>query len=171
MDRNRTMAGSARVLSVSFLLVAAGLFTSCSSSGDTSGMPGMQPGAMNDHGYMGHPAAMAADMALPAFATAVPMVEEAYAFAVEHPEVLTYLPCSCGCEAMGHMSNWNCYVKSVDATGAVVYDQHGSGCNVCVDITLDAKSMWQRGSPLSEIREAIDAEYQPTMDTEIPPAA
>jgi hypothetical protein len=41
---------------------------------------------------------------------------------------------------------------------------------VCIDITLDAKSMWQRGSPLSEIREYIDQTYPATMDTELPPA-
>jgi hypothetical protein len=171
MDRNRTKVGSARVLGVSLFLVAAGLFTSCSSGGGGgSSMPGMEPGAMNDHGYMGHPAAMAADWTLPDYATAVPKVEEAYAFAVEHPELLTYLPCACGCEAMGHMSNWNCYVRSVDTNGAAMFDNHGSGCNVCIDITLDAKSMWQRGSPLSEIRQYVDETYQPTMDTELPPA-
>lgn len=173
--RGRRSVGQIRVLGLSLLLGAAGLFTSCS-SGDgqadgSSSMPGMAPGQMNDHGYMGHPAAAVGDWVLPEFATAVPMVAEAYSFAVEHPEVLSYLPCSCGCESMGHNSNWNCYVKSVMASGEVIFDQHGSGCNVCVDITLDAKAMWQRGSPLTEIRKYIDANYSSTMQTEWPAAA
>jgi hypothetical protein len=173
--RGRHPVGPARILGLSLVLVGAGLFTSCSSGGqDAAGpgsMPGMEPGQMNDHGYMGHPAGAVGDWVLPEFATAVPMVAEAYSFAVEHPEVLSYLPCSCGCEGMGHNSNWNCYVKSVMASGEVIFDNHGSGCNVCIDITLDAKSMWQRGSPLTEIREYIDANYPATMQTEWPVAA
>ncbi|PLR83019.1 hypothetical protein CVD25_10050 [Bacillus canaveralius] len=40
---------------------------------------------------------------------------EAYQFAVEHPEVLNYMPCYCGCyEEDGHTSNTNCFVDSVD---------------------------------------------------------
>jgi hypothetical protein len=180
MDRThgRRSVGAARVLGVSFILVAAGLFTSCSShagstvgAGSDSGMQGMAPGEMNGDGYMGHPAAMVSDWVLPEYATAVPMVAEAYAFAVEHPEVVSYLPCACGCEAMGHNSNWNCYVQSVTSSGEVVFDTHAQGCNVCIDITLDGKRMWQRGSPLSEIRQYIDEHYDATMQTELPPAA
>jgi len=173
--RGRRSVGPIGVLGLSLVLVGAGLFTSCSSSGGqgagSSSMPGMAPGEMNDQGYMGHPAAAASDWVLPEFATAVPMVAEAYSFAVEHPEVLSYIPCSCGCESSGHNRNWNCYVKSVAANGDVVFDQHGSGCNVCIDITLDAKAMWQRGSPLTEIRTYIDETYSPTMQTEWPAAA
>ena len=121
--------------------------------------------------YVFHCAAMVSDWVLPEYATAVPMVAEAYAFAVEHPEVVSYLPCACGCEAMGHNSNWNCYVQSVTSSGEVVFDTHAQGCNVCIDITLDGKRMWQRGSPLSEIRQYIDEHYDATMQTELPPAA
>lgn len=42
-------------------------------------------------------------------------VIEAYQFAVDHPEVLDYIPCYCGCyEADGHISNTHCFVESVE---------------------------------------------------------
>jgi hypothetical protein len=40
-----------------------------------------------------------------------PNILEAYQFAVDHPEVLNYMPCYCGCfEEDGHTSNTNCFV-------------------------------------------------------------
>jgi hypothetical protein len=156
-------------------LMAAGLFTACGGSGThsaTGGMAGMAPGETNAYGYMAHPAGPAMEYAMPGYAMQVPEVQEAYTFAVEHPEVLSYLPCSCGCEQMGHLSNWNCYVRGVSSAGAGEFEQHASGCQVCVDITLDAKAMWQRGSPLSEIRAYVDANYQGSMtQTELPPGS
>ncbi|HCX52642.1 MAG TPA: hypothetical protein DG757_27280 [Bacillus sp. (in: Bacteria)] len=54
-------------------------------------------------------------------------VLEAYQFAVEHPEVLDYMPCYCGCyEEDGHTSNTNCFVDSVDDKVAVL-DTMGFG--------------------------------------------
>lgn len=44
-----------------------------------------------------------------------PKVLEAYQFAVEHPEVLDYMPCYCGCyEEDGHINNTHCFVDSVE---------------------------------------------------------
>ena len=39
------------------------------------------------------------------------MVRAAYQFAAEHPEVLSYVPCFCGCERGGHRGNDDCFVK------------------------------------------------------------
>lgn len=35
-----------------------------------------------------------------------------YRFAVEHPEVLAFMPCVCGCVDFGHTSNRHCYIKA-----------------------------------------------------------
>lgn len=52
---------------------------------------------------------------------------EAYQFAVEHPEVLDYMPCYCGCyEEDGHTSNTNCFVESVNGN-TVSLDTMGFG--------------------------------------------
>lgn len=67
------------------------------------------------------------DTPLPAFATADPEVELLYRFALARPDVLSYIPCTCGCRAAGHLSNWNCYITQVRADGTVVFDDMAPG--------------------------------------------
>ncbi|RFU69591.1 hypothetical protein D0463_01805 [Bacillus sp. V59.32b] len=56
-----------------------------------------------------------------------PDILEAYQFAVEHPDVLNYMPCYCGCyEEDGHTSNTNCFVEKVD-NKMVTLDTMGFG--------------------------------------------
>lgn len=67
------------------------------------------------------------DTPLPAFATADPDVEGLYRFALARPDVLNYIPCTCGCREAGHLSNWNCYIRQVRADGTVVFDDMAPG--------------------------------------------
>lgn len=57
---------------------------------------------------------------------AAPMaeVQAAYAFAARRPDVLDYIPCYCGCQAEGHRSNEQCYVRSRTPDGAPQWDAH-----------------------------------------------
>ena len=75
-------------------------------------------------------------------------VREAYQFAVANPDVLTQLPCYCGCGDMGHTSNYSCYVQSAEGED-IVFDTHALGCGICVDITQDAMRMQQEGKSLA----------------------
>lgn len=54
-----------------------------------------------------------------AMAEAPPEILEAYVFAARHPEVLSYMPCFCGCEnqAEPHRSNYDCFIHSIDRAG------------------------------------------------------
>ena len=73
--------------------------------------------------YQRHP--MVTPMAgtrLPRYARATPELEQLYRFALERSDLLSYIPCTCGCVASGHHSNWNCYVRAVNADGTVVFD-------------------------------------------------
>lgn len=55
---------------------------------------------------------------------APPEVQEAYRFAVANPDLLRQIPCYCGCNAMGHMNNLDCYV---DAFGNITeFDNHAA---------------------------------------------
>jgi hypothetical protein len=54
-------------------------------------------------------------------------VQEAYRFALANPEVLKQIPCYCGCGAVGHKNNYQCYVASLDADGNPVFDAHALG--------------------------------------------
>ncbi|MDA1093493.1 MAG: PCYCGC motif-containing lipoprotein [Acidobacteria bacterium] len=56
----------------------------------------------------------------------VELVKRAYVFAAQNPGVLGYVPCYCGCENNGHVSNVNCFVASRAPNGAVEsWDTHG----------------------------------------------
>ena len=71
---------------------------------------------------------LAPQSALPDFAKdAPPQVQEAYQFAVANPEILQQMPCYCGCGAMGHQNNYQCYVKEVRADGALTFENHAFG--------------------------------------------
>jgi hypothetical protein len=97
----------------------------------------------------------------------------AYAFAVEHPDVLQWLPCYCGCAGMGHRSNLDCFVQRHDASG-VAFEEHASACDVCVKTATMAKVMRANGSSLLEIRQAVDRTFggngAPGTDTPMPAA-
>ena len=72
--------------------------------------------------------AMAPESALPDFLHGAPTrVREAYRFAIANRELLSNVPCYCGCGAMGHRSNLDCYVKSVRADGSIEFENHAFG--------------------------------------------
>ena len=48
-----------------------------------------------------------------------------YAFAVDNPDTLTWMPCTCGCGSLGHTSNRSCYVKDEPA-GRVTFTSHAA---------------------------------------------
>jgi hypothetical protein len=85
-------------------------------------------------------------------------VQQAYQYAVANPDVTQAIPCYCGCGAMGHTSNYSCYVQS-EKEGRPVFDPHALGCSICVDITVDAMRMQAEGKSLPEIRASIDQTY------------
>lgn len=85
-------------------------------------------------------------------------VQEAYRFAVANPDVLKEVPCYCGCGAVGHHSNYACYVKS-DEGGKITFDQHALGCSICVDIAHDAMRMLSQGKSVDEIKAQVDQTY------------
>jgi uncharacterized protein with PCYCGC motif len=50
-----------------------------------------------------------------------------YTFAAEHPEILGYVPCYCGCERGGHRGNDDCFVAARAANGDVTtWEPHGA---------------------------------------------
>jgi Protein of unknown function with PCYCGC motif len=62
----------------------------------------------------------------PAPARPFEVVRAAYTFAAEHPEILGYVPCYCGCERSGHRGNDDCFVAARDANGDVIqWEPHG----------------------------------------------
>lgn len=103
------------------------------------------------------------------------VITAAYQFAAEHPEVLSYVPCFCGCERQGHEGNTDCFVKSRAENGDVItWDEHGVECAVCIDVANRSRQMHSAGASVRDIRAAIDKEfgtlYPGKMPTPHPPA-
>ena len=95
-------------------------------------------------------------------------VQTAYQFAAANPDVMKNIPCYCGCGNVGHTSNYSCYVSSVDAKGAITFDNHALGCSICVDITQDVMRMLQDGKTPAEARAYVDTAYSKYGPSNIP---
>jgi hypothetical protein len=112
------------------------------------------------------------------FAPVRPMdvVRATYDFAAQHPEILNYVPCYCGCGSQGHKANEACFVARRDAKGNVLeWDTHGFGCTVCVDVAREAMQMYSSGADVHSIRAAIERKWTPgnaagKTPTPLPPA-
>ncbi len=88
------------------------------------------------------------------------VVTAAYQFAAEHPEILSYVPCFCGCERAGHQGNHDCFVKARSENGDVIaWDEHGVDCAVCIDVATRSRQMHASGASVTDIRAAIDREF------------
>ncbi len=96
------------------------------------------------------------------FAPVRPMdiVRATYDFAAQHPEILKYVPCYCGCGADGHSANEACFVARRDARGNVLeWDTHGFGCTICVDVAREAMQLYSSGADVVAIRNAIEKRW------------
>ena len=97
-----------------------------------------------------------------AYAPPRPMqtVRAVYTFAAEHPEILGYVPCFCGCERAGHKGNDDCFVKTRNAQGDVTeWEPHGLDCTVCLDVANEAMQMHRSGASVRDIRAAIEKKW------------
>ena len=107
-----------------------------------------------------HELAMAPLDQMPADVMNAPVtVQQAYQFNVANPEVMKQIPCYCGCGAMGHTSNYSCYVTDVGSDGKINYDKHALGCSICVDITQDTMRLLKQGKTTPEIKVYVDQTY------------
>lgn len=98
------------------------------------------------------------------FAPVRPMdvVRATYDFAAQHPEILKYVPCYCGCGSQGHKANESCFVARRDAKGNVLeWDTHGFGCTICVDVARESMQLYASGADVASIRAAIERKWAP----------
>lgn len=109
----------------------------------------------------GHPYPMASMEGMPAEVQSAPVtVQQAYQFAYANEDVLTQLPCYCGCGSIGHTSNYACYVAEQNPDGSIAqFDNHALGCSICIDITQDAMRLLDDGKSVPEIRAYVDQTY------------
>ncbi len=126
------------------LIATSGLLTAC----------GAQSSAEDDE------LAMASLDGMPMDVKNAPVaVQQSYQFNVANPDVMEQLPCYCGCGAMGHTSNYACYVSGIESDGTINYDSHALGCSICVDITQDTMRLLKQGKTVGEIKAYVDQTY------------
>ena len=88
------------------------------------------------------------------------VIRAAYTFAAQHPDVLEYVPCFCGCETAGHKGNADCFVQSRNPDGSVrEWDTHGMACTICIDVARHAMQLSASGGSVRDIRTAVEATY------------
>ncbi|GBE56048.1 MAG TPA: hypothetical protein ENH13_07365 [Euryarchaeota archaeon] len=89
---------------------------------------------------------------LPSYAFASARSEQAYRASldpvIQKDDVLSKMPCYCGCKGVGHTSLKSCFL-----------DDHGSYCGVCQAEALESYEMAKAGYSIAEIRAQIDAKY------------
>jgi uncharacterized protein with PCYCGC motif len=89
-----------------------------------------EPGAQEDRKPIEIPDSKLPPLPVTSFPAARPMdvVNAVFKFAARRPDVLSKVPCFCGCERMGHRGNDDCFVKSRDARGVPTeWEEHGLG--------------------------------------------
>lgn len=85
-------------------------------------------------------------------------VSEAYAFALSMPGPLETMPCYCGCVAMDHRSNLDCFFKARNnEADPLQFEEHASFCGICIDTALLTKHRLAEGATLAQIRAEVDA--------------
>ena len=85
----------------------------------------------------------------PSIVPNTPGALEAYEAARQVPQVLDGLYCHCHCNKFfGHRSLLTCFES-----------EHGSRCDICEGEAMLASQLAARGTPLAEIRKAIDSQF------------
>ena len=106
---------------------------------------------------------------MPAEVRSAPVsVQTAYQFNAANPDIMQDIPCYCGCGSIGHTSNYDCYVSSVDDKGNITFDNHALGCSICVDITQDVMRMLKDGKSPQDARAYVDSTYSKYGTSNIP---
>ncbi|WP_243385160.1 PCYCGC domain-containing protein [Bacillus kexueae] len=99
---------------------------------------------------------------LPTFLDHQPeQVQTIYRLAAKHEELLRSIPCYCGCaESANHRDNFECFVHEINENGEIVWDDHGTKCNVCLEIAANSIVLYEEGKSVKEIRSEIDNRYE-----------
>jgi hypothetical protein len=85
-------------------------------------------------------------------------VETGYRIAVKEPEMLRKIPCYCFCDAMGHKSLLDCFVKDGKAGGK--YDDHAVSCNICYGQAMLALLWKNAGASDEEIIKGMERKFE-----------
>lgn len=148
---------------LSIALLTAVLLSGCGSADNAS-----EDGREHGHEHVQHTAngdlqeKTASVDQLPSFLdNQDPVIVESYQIAAANRELLTSIPCYCGCgEIAGHQHNGHCFIKEELPDGSIIWDDHGTRCGVCMEIAVISSKLKEAGKTTLEIRQYIDSAYR-----------
>lgn len=83
-----------------------------------------------------------------------------YRAVAENQELLEHIPCYCGCgRSVNHSHNYHCFIYENKEDGSVVWNDHATRCQVCLDIAADSIVEYKNGKTVAEVRELIEEKY------------
>lgn len=151
---NALISAFPKIVLLALIFILTATITGCGDNGNSSSNHDLTMASLED---------------MPAEVKSAPLVvQEAYQFAAANPDLMTHIPCYCGCGDMGHTSNYACYVSGQGPDGKLEYDEHALGCSICVDITQDSMRLFEQGKTLAEVRSYIDSTYAKYGPSNIP---
>ncbi|MFJ7680026.1 PCYCGC motif-containing (lipo)protein [Peribacillus sp. NPDC097264] len=84
-----------------------------------------------------------------------------YLAVAQNQALLEKIPCYCGCgEEAGHKNNYDCFIHENKKNGAVVWDDHGTKCGVCLEIAAQSILDLNDGMTIKDIRDKVDKAYK-----------
>ncbi len=153
-ETHKSQIGSRKFALLAMIFILVITTAGCGDSGDRSSRHNLKMATMDE---------------MPVEVKSAPLVvQESYQFAAANPDLMTHIPCYCGCGDMGHTSNYACYVSGQGPDGKLEYDAHALGCSICVDITQDSMRLFEQGKSLAEVRSYIDSTYAKFGPSNIP---
>lgn len=80
----------------------------------------------------------------------------------QNQELLESIPCYCGCGEthIGHQDNFDCFIHQNNDDGSIVWDDHATRCQACLDIAAESIIEFHNGTPIKDIRKLIDEKYE-----------
>ncbi len=84
-------------------------------------------------------------------------VEVGYMIAVKQPRLIEKFNCYCFCDAMGHKSLLDCFVKK--GFFGQKYDDHAAGCNICYGQAMMAFLWAEIGATDDTIKAGFDKKF------------
>ncbi|MBE0429498.1 MAG: hypothetical protein IBX61_06455 [Thermoleophilia bacterium] len=100
----------------------------------------------------------------------LPNAQKSYQFAVDYTEELDQIPCFCGCgQHAGHKSVRYCFIERDDPKNEnILFDPHGAGCQMCIDLVLEAVEGLENGDSLKDVRARIEEQWKDSIDSMTP---
>ena len=84
-------------------------------------------------------------------------VQTGYKIAVKTSELLAKFQCYCFCGPMGHKNLAYCFLEKGEAKG--IFDDHASGCNICVTQAMTTFLWNEIGATEAEMQKAMKEIY------------